>query len=66
MTAFFYKDQKSGNQKHPRLIFFQYRVRDRTIKGYEKAQMSLIKCYWILQNARVTAFTFFELLGENQ
>ena len=29
-------------------------------------QMSLIKCYWILQNARVTAFTVSELLRENQ
>ena len=30
------------------------------------AQMSLIKCYWRLQNARVTAFTVSELLRENQ
>ena len=30
------------------------------------AQMSLIKYYWMLQNARVTAFTVFELLRENQ
>ena len=30
------------------------------------AQMSLIKCYWMLQNARVTAFTVFHLLWENQ
>ena len=30
------------------------------------AQMSLIKCYWMLQNARVTAFTISELLRENQ
>ena len=30
------------------------------------AQMSLIKCYWMLQNARVTAFTVSELLRENQ
>ena len=30
------------------------------------APMSLIKCYWMLQNARVTAFTIFDLLGENQ
>ena len=29
------------------------------------AQMSLIKCYWMLQNARVTAFTVSELLREN-
>ena len=30
------------------------------------ARMSPIKCYWMLQNARVTAFTVFELLKENQ
>ena len=30
------------------------------------ARMSLIKCYWMLQNARVTAFTISELLRENQ
>ena len=30
------------------------------------ARMSLIKCYWMLQNARVTAFTVSELLWENQ
>ena len=27
---------------------------------------SLMKCYWRLQNARVTAFAVFELLRENQ
>ena len=30
------------------------------------AQMFLIKLYEMLQNARVTTFTFFELLRENQ
>ena len=30
------------------------------------ARLSLIKCYWMLQNSRVTAFTVFELLRENQ
>ena len=30
------------------------------------ARMSLAKCYWKLQNARVTAFTVSELIGENQ
>ena len=29
-------------------------------------RMSLIKCYWILQNSRVIAFTVSELLRENQ
>ena len=29
-------------------------------------RMSLIKCYWILQNARVKAFTVSELLRETQ
>ena len=30
------------------------------------ARTFLTKCYWILQNARVTAFTISELLRENQ
>ena len=30
------------------------------------AEMSVIKCYSKLQNAKVTAFTVFELLRENQ
>ena len=30
------------------------------------ARTSLIKCYWMLQNARVTAFTVSELLREYQ
>ena len=29
-------------------------------------RMSLIECYWMLQNARIIAFTVFELLRENQ
>ena len=28
--------------------------------------MSIIECYWMLQNSRVTAFTVFELLRKNQ
>ena len=28
--------------------------------------MTLIKCYWMLQNARIAAFTVAELLRENQ
>ena len=30
------------------------------------ARTSLIKCYWMLQNARIIAFTVSELLRENQ
>ena len=30
------------------------------------ARMSLIEYYWMLQNSRVTAFTVFKLLKENQ
>ena len=30
------------------------------------ARMSLIECYWSLQNSRITAFTVFELFRENQ
>ena len=30
------------------------------------ARMSLIECYWMLQNSTVAAFTVFELIRENQ
>ena len=30
------------------------------------AQVALIKCYWMLQNVRVTLFIVSELLSENQ
>ena len=30
------------------------------------ARMSLIEFYWMLQNSRITAFTIFALLRENQ
>ena len=30
------------------------------------ARMSLIECYWMLQNSRVTTFTVFESLRESQ
>ena len=30
------------------------------------SRMSLIECYWMLQNSKVTAFNVFELLRENQ
>ena len=30
------------------------------------ARMFVIKCYWKLANSRVTAFTVFELVNENQ
>ena len=30
------------------------------------ARMSLMKCYWMLKNVRVTAFTVSEFLRENQ
>ena len=63
--SFMRVDQKSGNRKYPSEIC--------SISGAcgkiwipNLARMSLIKCYWMLQNSRVTAFTVFELLLENQ
>ena len=44
----------SGNQKYPCLSFVQY------------LEMSLMKSYSMLQNARVTTFIVFELLRKNQ
>ena len=65
MTIFFYK----GLTRNPEIgntpvwalpnIWRLGRVMD-------LARMSLIEYYWKLQNSRVTAFTLFELLRENQ
>ena len=33
---------------------------------WNRMLLNLIECYWMLQNSRVTAFTVFELLRENQ
>ena len=34
------------------------------VRGTVLVEMSLIKCYWMIKNASVTAFTVFELLRE--
>ena len=36
------------------------------LKIQNLARMPQIKCYWMLQNARITVFTVSELLRENQ
>ena len=59
MTVFFYKAWPGiHNRKYPR-DWGKLRIPN-------LAPMCLIECYWILQNARVRAFTVFELLRENQ
>ena len=67
MTIFFYKgltrNLEIGNNPVWVLpnIWRLGRVMDTNL-----ARMSQIECYWILQNSRVTTFTIFELLRENQ
>ena len=68
LWQFFLKgiDQKSGNQKYPRLIFAQ--SADWGKLGITKlARISLTKWYWMLENARITSFMleiFWEQLCE--
>ena len=50
----------------PTSEFFQISGDCRELWVPNLARMSLIECYWMLQNSRVTAFTVFELLRENQ
>ena len=67
MTIFFYK----GLTRNPEIEipFFEFC----SVSGdwgklwkLNLQQVSLIECYWMLQNSRVTAFTVSELLRENQ
>ena len=48
-------------RKYPRLSFTQY-LETGSSYGYQICH----ECLWMLQNSRVTAFTVFELLRENQ
>ena len=54
------------NRKYPRLSFAQYRETGLSRNTKFETNVSNIKCYWMLQNARVTAFTVSELLREKQ
>ena len=57
-----------GNWKYPRLSFALY-LETGVSKEYQMpnlAEMSLMRCYWMLQNARVAVFAVSELLRENQ
>ena len=63
MTIFFYK----GLTRNPEIGNTPIWFRDWSKLWIPNlARMSLIECYWMLQNSRVTAFTIFELLRENQ
>ena len=73
MTIFFYK----GLTRNPEIgntpVWVLLEIGNSPISGYwdelwvpNLARMSLINCYWMLQNSRVTAFTVDELLRENQ
>ena len=60
MTIFFYK----GLTRNPEIGNKWGEWADLWIPNL--ARMSLIECYWMLQNSRVTVFTIFEWLRGNQ
>ena len=59
-------DRKSGSWKYHLPEFCLISGDCGELGRRNLARMSLIKCYWILQNARVTASTVSELLREYQ
>ena len=59
-------DQKCGNRKYPRLAFCSIYGGCDILGISYLPRISLIKCYWQLQNAKVRAFTVSELLRKNQ
>ena len=65
MTIFFCK----GLTRNPEIRYTEFCLISRDSGKFgipNLAPMSLMKCYRVLQNARVTAFTASELLGKNQ
>ena len=55
-------DQKSGNQNSE---FFLISGDWGKLRIANSTRRCLMKCYWMLQNARITALTVSELLSEN-
>ena len=66
MTIFFYKGLTRNSEIGNTHEFFPISGDWGELWIPNFAWMSLIECYWMLQNSRVTAFTVFELLRENQ
>ena len=67
MTIFFYKRLTRNSEIGNTPVWVLPNTGDWGKLGIPNlARMSLIKYYWMLQNARVTAFTVSELLRENQ
>ena len=67
MTIFFYRDwPEIRKSETPPSEFYPISGDWGKLGIQNLARMFLIKCYWMLQNARVTAFTISELLRENQ
>ena len=66
MTIFFYKGLTRNTEiRNTRLSFAQYLETGASYEYQIWPWMSLIECYWMLENSRVTLFTVFELLREN-
>ena len=67
MTVFFYKDWPEIRKSEilPSVFCLISEIRGEIRIPY-LARMSLMKCYWLLQKAKVTAFTVSKLLRKNQ
>ena len=67
MTIFFYKELTRNPEigNNPVWVLPNF-WRLGQVMSTKFGTMSLIECYWMLQNSRVAAFTVFDLLRENQ
>ena len=67
MTIFFYEGlNKNPDIRNTPSEFCQMSGDWRNFMVLNLAQISLMRCYWTLQNVRVKAFTISEVLRENQ
>ena len=67
MIIFFYKELTRNLEIRNTPLWFLPNIwRLREVRDTNLLRMSLIKCYWMFQNAKVTAVTVSELLRKNQ
>ena len=66
MTIFFYKRLAINSEMEYTPVFFPLSGDLDNLGIPNLAEMSRMKCYWMLENARITVFTISELLREKQ
>ena len=66
MTIFFYKWLAINSEIENTPVFFPLSGNLHNLGIPNLAEMSPMKCYWMLENARITVFTVSELLREKQ